>query len=70
MEEKRLAGTEFSEAMGRLLAKPAPSLMYVHPRAYREIQWYWDGLPKWAGSNWRRIKREHRRFIDARKAAS
>lgn len=53
-----------SEAMPPKEAfRHSPDLMYVGPVAYRAIQWEVEGRKAWAGRDWRRIKRERRKYM-------
>lgn len=42
-----------------------PDLIYAGTRAYRAIQWQAQEWRKWADRDWRRQKRERRKFMKA-----
>jgi hypothetical protein len=42
-----------------------PDVVFVGRRVYRAIQWETTERHRWAGRNWRRLKRERRKFISA-----
>ena len=45
--------------------KHGPDLVYAGPRAYRAFKWEVEGYRAWEGRDWRRIKRERRRYMKA-----
>lgn len=40
-----------------------PQHMIVGPKAYRAIQWEVEGKHAWSSRDWRRLKRERRKFM-------
>lgn len=41
----------------------APTLVYVGKNVYRAFKWQVEESKRWEGRDWRRIKRERRRFM-------
>jgi hypothetical protein len=47
-----------------------PGMMLARPKAYRAIKWEVEGRLAWTGRDWRRIKRERRKWMAKREGVT